>query len=248
MKDRAEDINPYKDDKRGKGEQIKDMFDSIAPAYDFMNRAMTVGIDRLWRKKAVQTVELKKPQQILDLATGTGDLAIALATRIPQASIVAADLSPQMLEIGRKKTEEAGLSKHITFVEADGLNLPFDDNSFDCVTIAYGIRNFESLEKGFREMKRVLKPGGLIAVLELSTPSNKVARWLYDIYAKNIIPFVGKRISRDSQAYAYLPESINAVAQREGMIQLMQAAGLINCSFKSLTFGTCTFYIGYKTN
>ncbi|MBR3829786.1 MAG: bifunctional demethylmenaquinone methyltransferase/2-methoxy-6-polyprenyl-1,4-benzoquinol methylase UbiE [Muribaculaceae bacterium] len=245
MEVKAEKINPY-DNNRAKTEQVKEMFDSIAPAYDFMNRAMTFGIDKLWRAKAVRMIKAHTPSTILDVATGTGDLAIKLARSLSINKITGIDLSEGMIEIGRRKVTEANLDNVISFTTGDCLNLPFDDNSFDCVTVAYGVRNFEHLDKGYQQMHRVLNNGGMLCVIELSTPTSKIIKPLYNFYTHHIIPFVGRLISKDVRAYSYLPESIAAVPQGNDMLQLMKNAGFKDCKFHSMTFGTCTIYTAIK--
>lgn len=245
MEVKAEKINPY-DNNRAKTEQVKEMFDSIAPAYDFMNRAMTFGIDKLWRAKAVRMIKAHIPSTILDVATGTGDLAIKLARSLSINKITGIDLSEGMIEIGRRKVTEANLDNVISFTTGDCLNLPFDDNSFDCVTVAYGVRNFEHLDKGYQQMHRVLNNGGMLCVIELSTPTSKIIKPLYNFYTHHIIPFVGRLISKDVRAYSYLPESIAAVPQGNDMLQLMKNAGFKDCKFHSMTFGTCTIYTAIK--
>ena len=222
------------------------MFDSIAPAYDFMNRAMTFGIDKLWRAKAVKMIKNFKTEKILDIATGTGDLAILLTKKLSPKKLIGVDLSEQMLEIGRKKVAQTGLDNIITLEQADCMNLPFENNTFDCITVAYGVRNFEHLEQGYREMNRVIKPGGVLCVIELSTPTSPLVLPFYKAYTKWIIPAVGKMISKDVRAYSYLPESIAAVPQGENMLQLMKSAGFNDCKFTALTFGTCTIYLAVK--
>lgn len=244
--DKAESIKPYKGDGRAKGEQVRDMFDSIAPAYDFMNRAMTFGIDRLWRRRAVGKVAGRSPRDIVDIATGTGDLAIAMARRIPGARIVGIDLSEGMLEIGRRKAAEAVPEADISFRAADCLELPLPDASADVVTVAYGVRNFADIVRGYREMLRVLRPGGMIAVLELSTPVSPLVRPFYKLYTGHIIPAVGRMVSHDVSAYSYLPESIAAVAQGRDMLALMEEAGFTGCTFRRFTFGTCTLYTAFR--
>lgn len=241
----AECITPYGDE-RAKHEQVQEMFDSIAPAYDFMNRAMTMGIDKLWRRRAVRMIELCRPGRLLDVATGTGDLAIKLARRLPECHVTGIDLSEGMLCVGRQKVSAAGLDDRIDFAQADCLALPFGDGSFDCVTVAYGVRNFERLADGYREMARVLKPGGMLCVIELSTPRGWLTGPLYRLYTRHVIPFVGRVISKDVRAYSYLPESIAAVAQGEAMLELMREAGLRNASYRSMTFGSCTIYTAVK--
>jgi demethylmenaquinone methyltransferase/2-methoxy-6-polyprenyl-1,4-benzoquinol methylase len=223
------------------------MFDNIAPAYDFMNRAMTLGIDRNWRRKVVKAVAAAAPSAILDVATGTGDLAIQLAKANQQAKVTGIDLSEGMLEVGRRKVAEAGLTQQIALRQADCLALPFADGSFDIVTVAFGVRNFEHLDKGYAEMARVLRPGGKLMVLELSTPTSPIVKPFYKLYTRGVIPMVGRLISKDSRAYSYLPESIAAMPQGERMLQLMTEAGLSGCSLRSLTFGVSTIYTGIKS-
>lgn len=245
MNEEVEKITPYGSD-LSKGEQVEQMFDSIAPAYDFMNRAMTLGIDKLWRKKAVKMVAKSQPQSILDVATGTGDLAITLARAISGAQITGIDLSEGMISVGRKKIEKAGLQERITLRAGDCLQMPFEDNRFDSLTVAYGVRNFADIPAGLREMQRVIRPGGMVCIVELSTPVSPIVKPLYRLYTRGVIPLVGRLISKDTRAYSYLPESIEAVPQRERMTALMEAAGFISAAFRPLTFGVCTIYTGVK--
>lgn len=238
----VEKINPYTGDSRHKSEQVREMFDAIAPAYDFMNRAMTFGIDRLWRRRAVRLMRDIPHADVLDIATGTGDLAILMAERLDGSHVTGVDLSEGMIEIGRRKVAEKGLDGRISLTTGDCLALPFPDNSFDCITCAYGVRNFENLAAGYKEMERVLRPGGLLVVLELSTPPSPVVKPFYSLYTRFLIPTVGRMVSKDTRAYSYLPESIAAVPQREEMCQVMRDAGLTDCRYIPLTFGTCTIY------
>ena len=241
-----EKITPYNREDAKTG-QVRQMFDSIAPAYDFMNAMMSFGIFRHWRNKAVEIVASHKPRRILDVATGTGDMAIHLCTAVKPDHITGIDLSSGLLEIGRRKVREEGLEGIITLEEGDCMRMRFEDGSFDCVTVAYGVRNFEHLEQGLSEMHRVLSPGGMLCVIELSTPTNPVARLGYNIYTKHVIPFVGKLKSHDVRAYSYLPESIAASPQRNAMLDVMRRAGFVDCEFKAMTFSTCTIYVGKKT-
>lgn len=241
----VERITPYGTDK-SKGEQVEQMFDSIAPAYDFMNRAMTLGIDRLWRKKAVRMVAARSPRLILDVATGTGDLALELARSIPNSVITGVDLSEGMIRVGREKVEKAALTDRITLQAADCLSLPFADATFDALTVAYGVRNFADIPAGLCEMHRVLKPGGMVCIVELSTPANALVKPFYKLYTRGIIPLVGRMVSKDTRAYSYLPESIAAVPQRGAMCNLMTAAGFRDAAFRSLTFGVCTIYTAIR--
>lgn len=242
----CESVRPYGDDTRAKGEQVREMFDNIAPAYDLMNRMMTLGIDRSWRRLAVDAVRASGARDILDLATGTGDLAIQLARQIDGSHITGADLSEEMLQIGRRKVEEAGLTDRVTLICADGLRLPFDDASFDAVTVAFGIRNFEDLRAGYSEMARILRPGGMICILELSQPRSPLVFPFYRFYTRVIIPAVGRLVSHDCRAYTYLPESIAAVPQGNRMTALIESAGLTGARCRSLTLGVCSLYTAVR--
>lgn len=242
----VESVNPY-----GAGEksgQVEEMFDSIAPAYDFMNRAMTFGLCGVWRNRALAIAVREQPEAaaVLDVATGTGDLALELLKRYPQARITGLDLSAGMLEVARRKAAAVEGAERLSFEQGDSLALPYADNTYDLITIAYGVRNFAHLDKGLAEMCRTLKPGGTICIVELSVPANPLARAGYRLYSNHIIPFVGRRVSGDKSAYTYLPQSIAVCPQRGGMTALMRRAGFDNCRWKSLTFGVVTIYIGKK--
>lgn len=245
MEIKAEKITPYGSD-RPKGAQVEEMFDNIAPAYDFMNRAMTLGIDRSWRRKVVRTAAAAVPRAILDVATGTGDLAIQLARAIPTANVTGIDLSEGMLAVGRRKVDDAGLSDRVSLIQGDCLSLPFPDGSFDIVTAAFGVRNFEHLDKGYAEMARVLRPGGKLIVLELSVPSSPLVRPFYRLYTRGVIPMLGRLVSSDSRAYSYLPESIAAMPRGVKMLSLMERAGLTDCALRPLTLGVSSIYTGLK--
>ncbi len=241
----VENINPY-DDNRRKSDQVREMFDAIAPAYDFMNRAMTFGIDKLWRRSAVKLIASETHDDILDIATGTGDLAILLARKLDPLTVIGVDLSEGMIEIGRKKVLAEGLDDIVTLGIGDCLQLPFPDASFDCITCAYGVRNFQNLLAGYREMHRVLRPGGMVVILELSTPRSAVVRPFYNLYTRHLIPTVGRLVSKDVRAYSYLPESIAAVPQGTEMTAIMTEAGFREAVHRPLTFGTCTIYTARK--
>ena len=243
---RVEQVTPYGSEGTAKTEQVRQMFDSIAPAYDFMNRAMTLGIDIWWRKLAVKRLRRLQPARILDVATGTGDFAIQLHQSLKPQHILGIDLSQGMLDEARRKVREKGLEKEITFSQDDCMALHLDDESVDAVTVAFGVRNFEHLQQGYHEMARVLRPGGMLCVLELSTPTNPVIRWFYDLYTLHIIPWIGSKKSGDKSAYRYLPQSIAAVPQGNEMLQLMHNAGLKDTTFKRLTLGVCTIYTAVK--
>lgn len=242
----CEKVNPYSGDSRHKSEQVRDMFDNIAPAYDFMNRAMTLGIDRSWRAKAIAMVKARNPREILDVATGTADLAIEMWRKMPRVKITGVDLSEGMIERGRAKVESLGASDHITLLSADCLSLPFADGSFDAVTVAFGVRNFENLAAGYREMARVLRSGGMLTVVELSRPVNPIIKPFYNLYTRGVIPMLGRIISSDSSAYRYLGESIAAVPQGEAMTRLMKESGFGETRFRPLTFGVCSIYTALK--
>lgn len=242
----CEEITPYGGASGAKTGQVREMFDHIAPAYDFMNRAMTLGVDKLWRRAAVKTLAAGGASAVLDVATGTGDLAIQIARALPQAHITGIDLSQNMIAIGAAKVAQAGLADRVTLTTGDCLALPMPDATFDAVTVAYGVRNFENLAKGYAEMARVLRPGGMLMVLELSTPQSRVVRPLYNIYTRCVIPSVGRLISKDSDAYTYLPRSIEAVPQGERMLELMRGAGLVNAACRRFTFGVCSLYTAVK--
>lgn len=245
----AEKIKPYAGDKRHKAEQVREMFDNIAPTYDFMNRAMTLGLDIRWRRRAVRMLRESLPTgpvHLLDIATGTGDLAMMLARSIPQSSIQGVDLSEGMVSVGRTKVEQAGLAPRVSLDIADCLALPYADDTFHGITVAFGVRNFEHLAEGYREMQRVMKPGGTLCVIEMSTPTGALVRPLYRMYAHHIIPAVGKLISHDSSAYHYLPESIAVVPQGEQMLRLIRDAGFADASTRTMMFGVCSIYMARK--
>ena len=242
----VEQVTPYGDQATAKTEQVRQMFDAIAPAYDFMNRAMTLGIDIWWRRLAVKRLKALKPSQILDVATGTGDFAIQLNNSLHPQHVTGIDLSQGMLDEARRKVKEKGLERDITFEQGDCMALPMADESFDAVTVAFGVRNFEHLQQGYLEMARVLKPGGMLCVLELSTPTNRLIRWFYDLYTLHIIPWLGSLKSGEKSAYRYLPQSIAAVPQGDDMLQLMRNAGLKDTTFRRLTLGVCTIYTATK--
>lgn len=238
---RVEEIKPYSSEGE-KARQVEEMFDSIAPAYDFMNRAMTLGIDRWWRRVAVKMVGKSQPRRILDVATGTGDFAIGLYNKIHPQQVVGIDLSQGMLDVARTKVVKHGLQDAITLQQGDCLALPFNDGDFDAVTVAFGVRNFEHLLQGYEQMHRVLAPGGVLCVVELSTPRNRVVRWFYDLYTLHIIPWFGALKSHDKSAYRYLPLSIAAVPQGDDMLAIMREAGFKGCKVRRMTLGTCSIY------
>ncbi|MBD5200934.1 MAG: bifunctional demethylmenaquinone methyltransferase/2-methoxy-6-polyprenyl-1,4-benzoquinol methylase UbiE [Bacteroidales bacterium] len=243
---RVESVDPYTDT-RAKGEQVEEMFDSIAPAYDFMNTAMTFGMHRAWRDKALKMLADHPHERILDVATGTGDVALRMHEIFPDAAITGIDLSEGMLKVAREKAAaRPGVAEKVSFSKADCLALPFEAETFDVVTVAYGVRNFQELAKGYGEMLRVLKPGGMICVIELSEPENPLMHLGYRIYSRGLIPLVGRLVSGDSRAYTYLPESIAACPQRERMTGLMEKVGFASASFRSLFPGAVTIYTAFR--
>ena len=247
---KVEEINPYAPD-RDKGNQVEQMFDSIARRYDIMNAAMSLGQHKHWRNKALKAAVKELPQKtqlkILDIATGTGDVAFRLHELFPSALITGIDLSDGMLEIARKKLK--GLPKKeqelIAFGKGDSLAMPFHDGEFDLVTVAYGVRNFSDLRKGIEEMRRVLAVGSVLCIIELSTPKGWITKPLYNLYSGKLIPLIGKRVTGDSRAYSYLPESIAACPQRDDMAALLYAAGFSHVEWHSLSFGALTYYIAW---
>lgn len=222
------------------------MFDSIAFRYDFLNRFLSVGIDVRWRKKAIRQLAALHPQQVLDVATGTGDVAIMTYRMLQPASITGIDISEGMLQLGRQKVEKLGLQNHITLLNGDSETIRFPDHSFDAITVAFGVRNFENLEKGLKEMYRVLKPGGKLVVLEFSRPRQAGFKGLYKLYMNFIAPGVGKFFSKNKAAYQYLNDSVQAFPEREQFIDIMQSVGYRQTYFKPLTMGICCIYCGSK--
>ncbi len=237
-------VKPYSTDK-SKKEEVAEMFNNISPSYDFLNRFLSMGIDIGWRKKTVRAVSELMPKRILDVATGTADLAIALS-ETTATSIVGCDISEGMMEIGKKKVAKKGLSNLISFKLGDSERLPFDDNSFDATTISFGVRNFENPLQGLKDVHRVLRTGGKIFVLEFSQPQVFPAKQLYHFYSKFVMPFLGRLISKDKAAYTYLPDSIKAFPHGQAFLYLMANAGFKNNSAKKLTFGIASLYIGEK--
>lgn len=244
---KVESITPYNDN-RTKSEQVEEMFDSISGNYDFLNRAMTLGIDKIWRKRTIKALQssFRCGGKIIDLATGTGDMALAIARALPEAEIYGVDISEGMLTIAREKARATNLAERVCFLKGDGTNLPFDEATADALTISFGIRNFEDLLDGYREMHRVLSPGGKVYVLELSSPTATVPAFLFKLYTRYCIPILGKMFSRDKRAYTYLPESVAVVPQGKEMTSLMSKAGFIDCRASTYTFGACTLYTGRK--
>lgn len=240
-----EQIKPYSREGK-KSEQVEQMFDNIAPAYDRLNHTLSMGIDRRWRKKAINTLRPFHPKQMMDVATGTGDFAILACLELNPDSLIGTDISEGMMNVGREKVKQAHLSDKISFAREDCTSLSFSDNLFDAITVAFGIRNFDGLDQGLKEMCRVLKPGGHLVILELTTPDRFPMKQLFAVYSKAVIPLLGKLISKDHSAYTYLPESIQAFPQGEVMQEVIRRAGFSQVNFKRLTFGICTLYVATK--
>lgn len=238
-------VVPYKEDSAGKKQQVARMFDSISGNYDFLNHFLSLGIDIRWRKKAIKLLAESNPKMILDVATGTGDFAVETLKLNPD-QVIGVDISEGMLEFGRRKMKDRGYDHKIDLRLGDSENLPFEGNKFDAVIVAFGVRNFENLEKGLAEMHRVLKPGGRVVVLEFSKPQSFPFKQIYNFYFKFILPKIGRLISRDSAAYTYLPESVQAFPDGNEFITILNRIGFNKTSCQPLTFGISSLYIGIK--
>ena len=240
-----EQVKPYGHEGSKKG-QVSKMFDNIAPWYDFLNHFLSLGIDISWRKKAIRELKQVHPKMILDVATGTADLAIEANKQLGPDKVVGIDISREMLEVGNKKLVTKKLDKKIELLLGDSENLPFKDNTYDAVTVAFGVRNFENLEKGMKEMNRVLKPGGMIVVLEFSRPTLFPFKQLYNFYFKNMLPLIGRITSKDPKAYGYLYESVQAFPDGKDFMVVMEKTGFRSAICKPLTLGICSIYRGVK--
>jgi demethylmenaquinone methyltransferase/2-methoxy-6-polyprenyl-1,4-benzoquinol methylase len=241
---RQEEINPYHEGE--KAQQVEQMFNNIAPTYDTLNHRLSWDIDKGWRKKAIRQLAPYKPQSMLDIATGTGDFAILSAQMLHPQTVVGADISDGMMEIGRQKVRQLGLDGVISFAKEDCLHLSYEDNTFDAVTAAFGIRNFADLDQGLSEMCRVLKPGGHLSIVELTTPPCFPMKQLFHLYSHTILPIYGRLISKDTSAYSYLTKTIEAFPQGERMMDILKKAGFKETAFKRLTFGISTLYTATK--
>jgi demethylmenaquinone methyltransferase / 2-methoxy-6-polyprenyl-1,4-benzoquinol methylase len=237
-------ITPYNTGE-SKKEQVRDMFNNISSTYDGLNRVISLGIDKRWRKRAIALLAKESPSSILDIATGTADFAIA-ATSVKNAEIVGVDIAEEMLAIGRNKVKALNLEKRINLLCADSENLPFENNMFDASIVSFGVRNFENLEKGLSEILRVIKPGGVLIVLEASTPQKQPMKFLNSIYSGKILPVIGRLVSKDKKAYKYLPESIEAFPCGEAFTSVMNKVGFQQTFYEEQTFGVCTIYLGRK--
>ena len=242
---KQEEIKPYEQTAE-KASQVEQMFDNIAPTYDKLNHRLSWDIDRGWRRKAISQLAPHSPKTMLDIATGTGDFAILAAQQLHPNQLIGADISEGMMDIGRQKVRQAELSDIISFAKEDCLNLSYQDGTFDAVTAAFGIRNFADLDRGLSEMCRVLKKGGHLSIVELTTPVKFPMKQLFKIYSHTVLPLYGRIISKDSSAYSYLTRTIEAFPQGELMVEILKKAGFSDASFKRLTFGICTMYFATK--
>ncbi|HTH58214.1 MAG TPA: bifunctional demethylmenaquinone methyltransferase/2-methoxy-6-polyprenyl-1,4-benzoquinol methylase UbiE [Cyclobacteriaceae bacterium] len=238
-------VVPYKGDAASKKAQVARMFDSISSKYDFLNHFLSLGIDIRWRKKAIQLLAAESPKLILDVATGTGDFAIE-ALKLNPEKIIGVDISEGMLDVGRKKMKANRHDDVIELTYGDSENLPFEENKFDAVIVAFGVRNFENLEKGLNEIRRVLRPNGRMVILEFSKPTSFPMKQLYSFYFNTILPKVGKAVSHDSSAYTYLPESVQAFPSGSDFLSVLSNLGFKNAACQSLTFGISSLYTATK--
>lgn len=239
-------VVPYKENDASKKEQISEMFDNISPKYDFLNHLLSGGIDFYWRRKAISLLKSENPKLILDIATGTGDLAIEANKQLKPTKIIGVDISEGMLEVGRVKMKKLGIDNVIEMRTGDSEKLLFENNTFDAVIVSFGVRNFENLLKGLTDMYRVTREGGTCVVVEFSQPTSFPFKQLFWFYSTKILPIIGKLVSKDSSAYAYLPESVRAFPFGEEFLSIYRKAGFKEVSSKTLTFGLCSIYIGKK--
>lgn len=237
-------VTPYQTEE-SKKEQVATMFNNIAHKYDFLNHFLSLGIDILWRKKAIRLLKAKQPKKMVDIATGTGDFALE-ALKINPEHVTGVDISIGMLEVGRKKIAKKKLTNKIELIEGDSENLPFNDNHFDALTVGFGVRNFQNLEKGLKEMNRIVKPGSQSAILEFSKPKAFPIKQIYNFYFLKILPSIGKIFSKDNAAYTYLPESVNAFPEGNDFIRIMEQCGYKNIQQFPLMFGIASIYLGEK--
>jgi demethylmenaquinone methyltransferase / 2-methoxy-6-polyprenyl-1,4-benzoquinol methylase len=238
-------VVPYKELEGSKKQQVGKMFDNISHKYDFLNHFLSAGIDIVWRKKAIKMLKGRANNQLLDIATGTGDFALEALALKPD-NIIGVDISEGMLDVGREKIKKRGLEHIIQLKTGDSENLPFEDNKFDTIIVSFGVRNFENLEKGLSEMNRVLKPGGMVLVLEFSQPESFPFKQLYNFYFKNILPLIGKLISKDNSAYSYLYESVSVFPYGERFLNVMKQVGFKETKCRELTLGIASIYTATK--
>ncbi|MCV9388787.1 bifunctional demethylmenaquinone methyltransferase/2-methoxy-6-polyprenyl-1,4-benzoquinol methylase UbiE [Reichenbachiella ulvae] len=238
-------VLPYKDKEGSKKEQVAEMFNSISKRYDFLNHFLSMGIDILWRKKAIRQLKADQPKLILDVATGTGDLAIE-ALKLNPEKVIGVDISEGMLDMGREKMKRLGYEDKIEMSMGDSEQLLFEDNKFDAVVVAFGVRNFQDLEKGLADMQRVLKPGGKMVVLEFSTPTKFPMKQLYSFYSNSVLPLIGKVVSKDNSAYTYLPESVQEFPYGDDFLAILNKLGFKQTTCIPLTFGISSIYTAVK--
>ncbi|WP_321997109.1 bifunctional demethylmenaquinone methyltransferase/2-methoxy-6-polyprenyl-1,4-benzoquinol methylase UbiE [Draconibacterium orientale] len=238
---------PYKQSKQSKKGQVEEMFDNISHRYDFLNHVLSLNIDKIWRRKTIKKLRPYQPASILDIATGTGDFAVA-ALKLGNVKVTGIDISEGMLNVGREKIKAKKLEDKIRFQKADSENLPFDDGAFDAAIVGFGVRNFENLEKGLSEIKRVLKPGGVFFVLEFSKPVSFPFRQIYMFYFMRILPLIGRMVSKDSRAYTYLPESVNEFPDGERFLSILADVGFVQNECYRQTFGIASIYKAHKPN
>jgi len=243
---KTETVIPYKDSGKAKKKQVAEMFDNIAHKYDFLNHFLSLNIDKIWRRKSIKLLKTSEPKKILDVATGTGDLAVEIYKRLKPESIIGVDISKGMLKIGEQKIQKLELSDIITFKEGDSENLNFEKDSFDAVTVAFGVRNFENLQLGLNEMHRVLKPEGEVVILEFSRPEKFPVKQIYRFYFKRVLPAIGKLFSKDMSAYSYLPESVDAFPYGEKFKQIMKNSGFKDIKSRTFSFGISMVYHAKK--
>ena len=239
-------VKPYDNSQLSKKKQVEEMFDNISNNYDFLNHFLSFGIDHIWRRKTIRLMQAKNPKLILDVATGTGDLAFAAYKKLNPDKIIGLDLSNGMLEVGRNKIKKKKLENKLEFIQGDSENLPFEDNFFDSVMVSFGVRNFENLNMGLKEIFRVLKPGGNIFVLEFSKPKKFPVKQLFGFYSKSILPLLGSFFSKDKSAYHYLPASVDAFPEGNNFTNELDQVGFSNSSYKTLTGGISSIYIAEK--
>lgn len=239
-------IVPFKESNLSKKQQVATMFDKIAFRYDFLNRFLSAGIDIWWRKKAIDQLKVLNPQTILDVATGTGDVALMMEKTLKPNKIIGIDISQGMLDVGREKVKRKGLEHKIVLQQGDSENLQFDNSTFDAITVAFGVRNFQNLETGLHEMHRVLKEGGRLIILEFSRPRHPLFKFFYNLYMNRIAPAFGKFFAKNKDAYQYLNDSVQKFPEGNDLIKILAEQGFKNNSFQTLTFGICTIYISDK--
>jgi len=239
-------IVPFKDSSLGKKQQVAQMFDRIAFRYDFLNRFLSGGIDMRWRKKAIRELAAQQPRTVLDVATGTADMAILMTRYLPDAKITGVDISEGMLELGRQKITRLHLAEQVELRTGDSEALHFPDNSFDAITVAFGVRNFENLEKGLQEMLRVLQPGGRLVVLEFSQPRAGGLRKLYNLYMRAVAPRICSILSSNREAYQYLNDSVQAFPEGDAFLRILEGSGYVQTARRPMTLGICTIYTGAK--